>query len=241
MITFGVRVFLFSILPLLLSAGILLFDRSASTRVRRLEVPLILLFGLGVAASGMASFFGHLFLSDIVADSVGWPRGSPFQLEMAFANLAIGLLGIVAAGRRDGFREATVIAVTVLGVGASIVHFLDILATDNLAPGNTIQNIANLIKPAFLIPLLLASRHAERSVDSDAGTPQFETWRTPLLQSVAYVTGIVATAFGVGFATGQPMLVSVLGTVAASAVTAIILARSPSHKLPDKTSLTKSA
>lgn len=229
MTLYGVRIFLFSILPLLLSAGILLLDRSASTRERRLEVPLVLLFGFGVAAGGIGSFFGHLFLSDMVADSIGWPQGSPFQLEMAFANLAIGILGIVAAGRRDGFREATVIAVTVLGVGASIVHFLDIIATGNMAPGNTIQNVANLIKPAFLIPLMLALRHAERSATSETHTLQFELWRAPLLQSAAVVTAIVATAFGVGFAVGQPLFASMLGTAAASAVTAVILARSSAH------------
>jgi 4-amino-4-deoxy-L-arabinose transferase-like glycosyltransferase len=230
MTVFGVRVFLFSILPLLLAAGILLLDRSASTRERRLEVPLILLFGLGVAASGIGSFFGHLFLSDDIADSVGWPRGSPFQQEMAFANLAVGILGIVAAGRRDGFREATVIAVTVLGVGASVVHLVDVLATGNMSPGNTIQNVANLIKPAFLIPLLIASRRAERSPRSDARTPQFELWRTPLLQTVAFVTAIVSTAFAVGFAVRQTLLLCTLGTIAAAAVTAVILGRSPAHR-----------
>ncbi len=151
----------------------LLFDRSAATRQRRLEIAFILLFGIGVAGSGIASFFGHLFLSDLVADAVGWPSGSPFQLEMAFANLVLGLLGIVATSRRDGFREATVIAVTVLGVGASIVHLMDILATGNLAPGNTVQNIANLIKPAFLIPLLIALRRAEHSPYTEAASPSF--------------------------------------------------------------------
>ena len=232
MTVFAVRVFLFSILPLLLSAGILLLDRSATTRDRRLEVPLIMLFGLGVAGSGIASFFGHYFLADIVATSIGWPSGSPFQLEMAFANLAVGILGLIAAGRRDGFREATVIAVTVLGVGASIVHFQDILATGNMAPGNTIQNVANLIKPAFLIPLLAASRTAERSGSSDAGTAAFEIWRAPLLQAVAIVTVIVAAAFAVGFAAGIPVVVSGLGTMIAAAVLAVILARSNAHTAP---------
>jgi 4-amino-4-deoxy-L-arabinose transferase-like glycosyltransferase len=239
MIIFGVRLFLFLFLPLLLSGGILLLDHSTSTRERRLEVPLIFLFGLGVAASGIASFIGHFFFSDIVTDSVGWAQGSPFQLEIAFANLGVGLLGIVATARRDGFREATVIVVTVLGVGASIVHFMDILATGNMAPGNTVQNIANLVKPAFLIPLLIASRRSERSKDSDANTPQFEAWRIPLLQSVAFSTGIVSTAFGVGYAIGQPLLVSIIGTSVAVVITAILLARSPTHKTPSKTPFTQ--
>ena len=94
MTLFAVRVFLFSILPLLLSAGILLLDRSANTCDRRVEIPLVMLFGLGVAGSGIASFFGHYFLSDIVAESIGWPSGSPFQLDMAFSNLALGILGL---------------------------------------------------------------------------------------------------------------------------------------------------
>jgi len=224
---FAVRVFLFSILPLLLSAGILLLDRSVTTRDRRIEVPLIMLFGLGVAGSGIASFFGHYFFSDFVAESVGWSGGSPFQLEMDFANLAVGILGLIAVGRRDGFREATVISVTVLGVGASIVHLQDILATGNMAPGNTIQNIANLIKPAFLIPLLVASRITERSGTSDVGTAEFELFRAPLLQAVAFVTAIVSTAFAVGFAVGNPIVVSALGSLTAIAVLALILARSP--------------
>jgi hypothetical protein len=72
--------------------------------------------------AGLGGFFGHFFISDSVAKSIGWPTGNPFQLEVGFANLAIGILGIIAMGRRDGFREATVIAVTVFGVGATIVH-----------------------------------------------------------------------------------------------------------------------
>ena len=37
-----------------------------------------------------------------------------------FANLALGILGIVAAGRRDGFREAKVLAATIFAVGATV-------------------------------------------------------------------------------------------------------------------------
>lgn len=229
MALFAVRVFLFSLLPLLFSGGILLLDRSANTRDRRIEVPLVMLFGLGVAGSGIASFFGHYFFSDIVARYIGWPSGSPFQLEMAFANLALGILGLIAVGRRDGFREATVIAVAVIGVGASIVHLQDVVATGNLAPGNTIQNVANLIKPAFLVPLLIASRTAERSESSDAGTAQFERWRAPLLRAVGAVTAIVSTAFAVGSAVGQVTAVSALGATIATASLAFALVRSHSR------------
>ena len=107
------RTFLFTVLPVLLGVGIILFDSSATGRLRRSEALLIPFFIVGVAGSGIGGFIAHLFISDEIADSIGWPTGSPFQLEVGFANLAIGILGAVAAGRRDGFREATVIAVTV--------------------------------------------------------------------------------------------------------------------------------
>ena len=77
-------------------------------------------------------------------------------------------------GRRDGFREATVIAVTVFGVGATIVHVSDIIDTGNMAPGNTLQNVGNLLNPALLIGFLAASRRTERSPDSEAHTSEFE-------------------------------------------------------------------
>ena len=146
---------------------------------------MLYLFGVGVAGAGIGGFFGHYFISDPVAESIGWPTGNPFQLEVGFANLAVGILGIVAMGRRDGFREATVIAVTVFGVGATIVHARDIIETGNLAPGNTLQNVGNLLKPALLIGFLAASRRAERSPDSEVHTQAFDTWRGPRIQAAA--------------------------------------------------------
>jgi uncharacterized protein DUF6790 len=55
-------------------------------------------------------------------------------------------LALSPMGRRDGFREATVIAVTVFGVGASVVHVMDVIESGNLAPGNIVQNVSNLLR-----------------------------------------------------------------------------------------------
>ena len=85
-------------------------------------------------------------------------------------------------GRRDGFREATVIAATVLGVGAT-VHVMDVIESGNLAPGNTIQNVSNLLRPALLIAFLAASRRAERSPVSEAQTAGFDQWRGPRIRA----------------------------------------------------------
>jgi len=222
----AIRVFSFSILPVIIAAGHLGLDRSSRPLERRLEIFLLYLFGVGVAGGGIGGFFGHFFISDSVAESIGWPTGNPFQLEVGFANLAVGILGIVAMGRRDGFREATVIAVTVFGVGATVVNVMDVIESGNLAPGNTIQNISNLLKPALLIAFLAASRRAERSPDSEAHKAGFDRWRGPRVLAAGLMTGCVAAGFGVGFALDLPLIGTLVGTLAGASLVTFVIARS---------------
>jgi hypothetical protein len=175
------------------------------------------MFMLGVGASGLSGFVGHVFTPDAVADSIDWARGSPFQQEMGFANLALGILGFVSATRRDGFREATVIAVAVVGVGTSVVHVIDIFESTNLAAGNSIQIAANLLKPALLIPLLLANRDAQLA---SADLPSFDSWRMAVVRTAGAVTAAVGTAFGIGLALDFPLPATLLASLAAAAITA---------------------
>ena len=221
----ALRLFVFSVLPLVAAGTQIFLDKSCRSRERNLEIFLLYLFGVGVAGGGIGGFFGHFFISDVVAQSIGWPKGNPFQLEVGFANLALGILGIGAMSRRDGFREATVIAVTVLGVGATIVHIMDIVQTGNLAPGNTLQNVSNLLKPALLIGFLTAIRRAERSRDSEAHTPAFETWRKPRVQAAGLMTGCIGAGFGVGFGIGLPAIGTVLGTLLGAGVVVSTISR----------------
>ena len=209
----ALRVFIYSVLPVVAATIQVALDKSCRSRLRTLEIFLLYLFGVGVAGSGIGGFFGHFFISDTVAQSIGWPKGNPFQLEVGFANLALGVLGIVAMGRRDGFREATVIAVTVFSLGATIVHAIDIIETGNLVPGNTLQNVSNLLRPVLLIGFLVALRRTERSPGSETTKPTFEAWRTPRVRAVGLMTASVATGFGVGFGIGQPMISTFLGIV----------------------------
>jgi 4-amino-4-deoxy-L-arabinose transferase-like glycosyltransferase len=221
----AIRVFTFSVLPVIIAVGHLSLDRSSRPRERRLEIFLLYLFGIGVAGSGIGGFFGHFFISDSVAESIGWPTGNPFQLEVGVANLAVGILGVVAMGRRDGFREATVIAATVFGVGATVVHVMDVIESGNLAPGNTIQNISNLLRPALLIAFLAASRRAERSPASGAQTAGFDQWRGPRIRAAGIMTGSVAAGFGAGFAIDLPAIGTLVGILVGAGVVAFAITR----------------
>ena len=103
--TVAVRLFAFSVLPVLLATLHVRLDTGVTDRLRKAEVYLIYLFMPGVAASGLSGFFGHVFTPDAVAESIGWPKGSPFQQEMGFANLALAVLGLIAAGEGTAFER----------------------------------------------------------------------------------------------------------------------------------------
>jgi hypothetical protein len=228
---FLMRLALFTALPVILGAAIILFDRTAIGPVRRAEAFLIPLFIVGVGGSGISGFIAHVFISDPVARSIGWETGSPFQLEVGFANLAIGLLGAIAAERRDGFREATVVAATIFSVGATLVHLMDIVATGNLAPGNTLQNVSNLAKPVLLIWFLVALRRAERNE-----TPNIvlRSWMIPVRKGSVAAVAIAATAFAVGYATNLVVASSLAGIAVAAVAFWWIVSRAVSHKAAAK-------
>lgn len=207
------RVFTFTLLPVLLALIHISVDKSVESRERKLEITFLYLLGMAVVANGIGGFFGHVFLSDYVAASIGWPGGNPFQLEVGFANLATGVMGLMAMGRRDGFREATVVAVTVFGIGATIVHIMDIVDTGNLAVGNTVQNLSNLLRPVLLIWILRAIRNAEQTATPEAHAASLISWHAPRAQMAGIVSGIVAMGFGLGFGLKWPVLGTAVGAL----------------------------
>ena len=221
----AVRVLLFGVLPLVLAAVHVWRDERIAHRTQRLEVFMLYVLAVGVAGSGIGGFFAHAFLADQVAESIGWPAGSPFQLEVAFANLALGVLGIVAMNRRDGFRDATVIAVTIFAGGATIAHVTDVVETGNLAAPNTVQNVSNILRPAVLIWLLLAIRRSA-STEAHADQPEADgPWRDTAVAAAAQATAVVSAAFSLGYAVDQPAVCAAAGTLLATAATAHAVSR----------------
>lgn len=210
---FLIRSFAYLALPLILAGFVITFDKSVNSRERRLEILLIYMFAFG-AASGIAGAMGHFFASDLVAEAIGWAPGSPFQLEIGFANLSYGVLAAMAVNRRDGLREATVVGSAVFSVGAFIVHMIDLVESQNLAPGNTLINITNLGRPALLILFLAALRRLESSVDSEADSRAFGRWQG-LRAGVGGTVGAGAgIGLGTGLAVGRPLIGLVLGLAA---------------------------
>jgi len=127
---------LFLILILLASALHLVIDRRSLTRVRVLEIFILWSLVIGFGVAGVVGFLGHTFMADEIAASIGWPAGNPFQQEVAFANLAIASLGLLAFRFRDSFWLTAIVAGSVFYIGAGIGHVHQIYMYGNFAPNN---------------------------------------------------------------------------------------------------------
>ena len=114
---------------------------------------------------------GHTFLADRVAASIGWPAGNPFQQEVAIADLALGILGILCVRFRGNFWLAATVAATVMMWGDAIGHIVQIVRHGNRHPGNAgaILWTAILI-PAVAIGLLSYRSHAAKGVQTSQFT-----------------------------------------------------------------------
>jgi NTP pyrophosphatase (non-canonical NTP hydrolase) len=98
---------------------------------------------------GVHGFVMHLFFSDFTAKLIGWPN-SPFQFEVAYANLVFGVVGLVAFFRpRRDFTLAAVLGFLVWFGCDGIGHVWSLLAQ-----GDTAQfNAGSILYTDLLLPV----------------------------------------------------------------------------------------
>lgn len=89
-----------------------------------------------IGVNGIVAGSGHLFMPGTVADSIGWPRGTPWQWEVGLAGLAWGVLGVMSPSFDRDFWLATIVATSIFLLGAAVGHVRQLVTTHNLSPGN---------------------------------------------------------------------------------------------------------
>ncbi len=137
--------------------------QSGLDRPRILEICLLyLLAGVwGVGAALLA--LPHILVPDYVAGYIGWEPGSPFQVELGFANLGRALLGILCIWYRGTFWIAPIVTNTVFGFGAAYVHVRDIVENANFSAGSVGPVLyLDFLVPIVAISLFVAHRRAVR-------------------------------------------------------------------------------
>lgn len=124
-------------------------------------LPYLIFFNVG--CMGLLGFYGHTFMADEIAKLIGWPTGSPFQTEIAVANLSYGVVGILSPLMQRPFWYATVIGNAVFLLGALSVHIHQYFAFGNTDPLNIgiFVWVDDLLIPALLLTIsFMLSRQA---------------------------------------------------------------------------------
>ena len=115
---------------------------------------------LAVGLSGIWGFYYHAFEPEMSAAFIGW-KNTPFQFEVAMANLGMGLAGIIGFWRTVEFALATWVFTASFLWGAAYGHVKQMIETGNMAAGNA----GPIFYTDILIPLvlLIAIIYAKRS------------------------------------------------------------------------------
>lgn len=120
-------------------------------RTRALNLEIVLMFSIGIIGfSGISNFVIHAFFGEAIAERIGWPAGNLFQLEVAGANLAIGLIGFLGFWRRD-FWLPFLVAKALFSWTAGAAHIVDLASRQNAAIGNA----GPILYLDFLVPAVL--------------------------------------------------------------------------------------
>lgn len=125
------------------------------TSIVEIFLSYIIFFNIGFM--GLIAFVGHIFKPDEIAGLIGWAHGSPFQSEVGAADLAFGILGILAIHFRGLFWFATVLGSSIFFLGDFIVHMAQYKQGD-VAPYNIgiLVWLGDLALPILSLILLVA-------------------------------------------------------------------------------------
>ena len=128
--------------------------------MRVVEALLLYLLVIFAGLGGLMAFLGHTFKAQEIALKIGW-QPSPFQFEVAVADLAFGVLGILCIWQRRGFWTATGIGYAVFMLGCAYGHFQDMTRHGNFSPYNVglVLWVNDLAIPVVILLLLLVRRH----------------------------------------------------------------------------------
>jgi uncharacterized protein DUF6790 len=131
-----------------------------------------------IALSFLCNFLVHTFFGDIAAPLIGWAP-SPFEVEVGTASLGFALVGFYALGRDTAVRLAAILGPAAFLWGAAVGHVIQIVRSNNFAPGNA----GFILYTDILVPIIgfvlvwLAKRHPVRPLVSADNEP--DSWVRP--------------------------------------------------------------
>jgi hypothetical protein len=158
----------FLILGLVVGAVHLYLDKQPRTKGGVAEIFLLWLLVISVGLASISGFIAHTVFADATAASIGWPAGNPFQSEVAVANLAAGVLGILCYWMRGNFWIASVIGFSIWWLGDTVVHLRSIVVEANYAPNNAgVTFYLDILVPVIIVVLVYYLLHVNRQEEHE--------------------------------------------------------------------------
>ncbi len=114
--------------------------------------------GIGFVYSGLM----HAYAGLMLAASIGWAP-SPFQFELGWLEVGIGLVGILSLWRGYEMRLAATLANAIFLFAAAAQHIQEMLVAHNYAPNNAglVLWLGDLAYPALFLILAWLSKEAQ--------------------------------------------------------------------------------
>jgi hypothetical protein len=151
------------LLALIIAFALVLVRRGTLTDAGRYDIFLRYFFLLPCGIAGVYGFVLHGFFPNLTAESIGWAP-SPFQWEVAVANLGFGLVCIFATWAGCEFRLAGLVGISVWFWGDAAGHIFQMIVNQDYAPGNAGSWFwTDVLIPAFMIVFYSLWRRALRA------------------------------------------------------------------------------
>ena len=124
----------------------ILADPTGGWQLELLQYGVVYLVGWAGIGAGIA----HLLFARSTAASIGWAT-SPFETEVGWADLAMGVAGVLAGGQPPSYWLGVIVVSSIFRLGAAIGHVRQIVVERNLAPNNTAILLIDVGVPVFLV------------------------------------------------------------------------------------------
>ncbi|MCX5519957.1 hypothetical protein OSH10_16060 [Kaistia defluvii] len=160
MVSDAIRLVLTNLPSLLFFAALLIATLRGGSAQAYLDWLLLLSIGVTSVWAGLY----HVFAPETAAAFIGW-QVSPFQFEVGIADIALGVIGIVAFWQTLAFKAAVILFTTVYYVGLVIGHIHQIVSAGNWTAGNAgALLLLTVLQPILLIACywILARRQAAK-------------------------------------------------------------------------------
>lgn len=100
--------------------------------------------------AGVGAGISHIFFGQHISQTIGFDI-SPYELEVGFADFAMGVVGVMAASFSKDYWLAIILVSSIFRVGCGFGHIRSMVRSRNFAINNTAILFTNFVVPAFLL------------------------------------------------------------------------------------------